>query len=260
MAGCICALKGAGEMYLFERGGDFAAAFTFGNGSDIQIAGETSEESLPDYTTVNNPPCATDETIDGITLTATMYEFCAKNKNVVWRGTSSRASAATVADDEYPAWPGKFIELSPLPDPNEALVVEPQGGGAAYTAGADYIRTKTGIYIPSTGSSITAPVSETTNNIQVDYEGLATDTIEALTTSGKEYTIIIDVMNTAVSGGSPERTVIHRAKPGIFTAFPIMGATFQSFPFSASVLPDNNITGDGLSKYFKQTIGVAPGA
>lgn len=248
MASCDCALLGIHGIYMEDRAtGATKGYFEVGNNSDGSISGEENEITLTDFTSKIGGNCAQSTELSSITFEATLYDFCPKNLQVVGRGGTTTVAAGAVADAALVAWPGNFVRFDVLPDEEQTLTVTGTGGTPTYVEGTDYIRTFSGLFLPS-GTSIGNPSDNTTPNIEVDYTGLSTDTTQFFTLGAKEYIVVLDGYNKFNS--QPYQVVIHRFKPGLLSAFPTNSQEAASYTMSGEILRDTSIVGAGVSQYF----------
>ena len=123
--------------------------------------------------------------------------------------------------------------------PTAITLVEPAGGGTAFTAGTDYELRNGGIYIPST-STITNPVSGAAN-IDVTYTYDAQDVVQGLVNSAKQYEIVFAGLNEARSG-KPVRVRCHKVSGGVLWANLHLLFWLSLFPFATAWMGENHFT------------------
>jgi len=82
------------------------------------------------------------------------------------------------------------------------------------------------------------------------YTRVGVDVVQALTSSGKEYSMIFEGLNEARSG---KRTKIeaYRVKPGALQQWGVIGEEYAGLEVSAELLSDATKTGALTSKYFR---------
>lgn len=238
---------GKGKWYIREYGAAAPLAF-IGNVSEATFNHEESKQSLPDYTESGGGEYDSIRRIDAVTLQLTKWDILnPENLARLVRGTASAATSLTpIVDEEHIAYQGGLVVLDRIPDPEAAMTVT-GAGSAAYEDGVDFIRTPAGFEVVTTadGGSIT-DASDTF----ASYTPLASDTVEALTVSGKRYELFFEGLNEADSD-RPVLITVHLFKPGAATAMSWISQEFLSGPFTGDVLKDTSITGDSLSKYYK---------
>lgn len=87
----------------------------------------------------------------------------------------------------------------------------------------------------------------------VAYTRVASDLVQALTGSGKEYVLVFDGLNEARSG-KRTRVTAHRVKIGAAQNLGFIGEEYAALEVTGKLLKDAAITGAGLSQYFKVDI------
>ena len=85
---------------------------------------------------------------------------------------------------------------------------------------------------------------------QIDYTKAATEVVQALVTSGKEYELVFDGLNEAHSG---KRTLVvaHRVKIGALQNLALIGEDYAAVEASGKLLKDTTKNGTSVSQYFK---------
>jgi hypothetical protein len=90
---------------------------------------------------------------------------------------------------------------------------------------------------------------------EISYTKAATDVMNALTSSGKEYEMVFDGLNEARSG-KRTRVTAYRVKPGALQNLGLIGEDYAALEVSGEVLQDTTKVGAGISKYFKAEMEV----
>lgn len=116
-------------------------------------------------------------------------------------------------------------------------------GKTTLVAGTDYEIRGGGVYVFSS-ATIAGEVWT------VGYTKAATDVVQAITGSGKEYEMLFDGLNEARSG-KRTRISAYRVKPGALQNFGLIGEDYAALEVSGEILQDSTKTGAGISKYFK---------
>lgn len=238
---------GKGKWYIREYGAAAPLAFV-GNVSEATFNHEESKQSVPDYTESGGGEYDSIRRIDAVTLQLTQWDILnPDNLARLIRGTASAATSLTaIVDESHTAYQGGLVVLDRIPDPDVTMTVTGVGS-PAYTEGDDFIRTGAGIEIVTTADGGAIADAST---IEVSYTPLASDTVEALTVSGKRYELFFEGLNEADSD-KPVLISVHLFKPGAATAMSWISNEFLSAPFTGDVLKDTTIVGDSLSKYYK---------
>lgn len=125
----------------------------------------------------------------------------------------------------------------------DGTVVWTCAGKTTLVAGTDYEVRGGGVYV--LGSPTIAGEVWT-----VGYTKAATDVVQAITGSGKEYEMLFDGLNEARSG-KRTRITAYRVKPGALQNFGLIGEDYAALEVSGEILQDSSKTGAGISKYFK---------
>lgn len=237
---------GKGKIYIKEFGADAALLF-IGNVSELTFNHEESKQSVPDFTESGGGEWDSIRRIDAVTLQLTKWDILLPaNLARLVRGTASAADSVTpIVDEAHTAFEGGLIQLARIPNPDAALTVT-YLGSPALVEGADYVRTPSGIEVVVGGNLADE------DPVEISYTPLASDTVEALTESGKQYQLVFEGLNEADSD-RPVVINVHKFKPGAATAMSWISQEFLSAPFTGDVLKDTTIVGSNLSKYYKVT-------
>ncbi|MBF0421896.1 MAG: hypothetical protein HQL73_02770 [Magnetococcales bacterium] len=117
-------------------------------------------------------------------------------------------------------------------------------GMLALTSGTDFQVNSAGLFFPAGGR-----VPSTDVPITVTYTRAQSYIIEGATMAGNEYKLVWAGQNAA-DAGSPIRMTCHRVKFSPGKKISMIASDFIRLDFSGSLLMDDSITGEGLSKYF----------
>ena len=88
------------------------------------------------------------------------------------------------------------------------------------------------------------------DTVLISYTSIAHESIEGLTTEGKEYELFFEGMNEAKDGRSVN-VWAHRVKFGATDVLDLIKNDFSSMTIKGTLLRDNTKTGTGMSKFFK---------
>lgn len=126
----------------------------------------------------------------------------------------------------------------------DGTVVLTCAGKTAPAAGTDYEVRGAGLYV------LEGVVMDGGVPWAVSYTKAATDVVQAITGSGKEFELVFDGLNEARSG-KRARVTAFRVKPGALQQLGLIGEEYAGVEVTGEVLSDTSKTGAGISKYFK---------
>ncbi|WP_202969985.1 hypothetical protein, partial [Endozoicomonas atrinae] len=129
--------------------------------------------------------------ISSISASLTAHDFTANNLSMALRGSTTAGSTTAVTDEPHTSF-GVADELIPfdkLPDLSQSVTVK-DSLDAALVEGTDYELTKSGIKVIDGGGIDNLGVS-------VSYTPLATNMVQALIESGKEFVLFMEGLNDA---------------------------------------------------------------
>lgn len=150
-----------------------------------------------------------------------------------YKATAAGTSAGTIPT--YPTTIGDTV--------TDGTVTWTCAGKTTLVANTDYEIRGAGVYAFE-GVTIAA------ESWTVGYTKAATDVVQALVDSGKEYEMLFDGLNEARSG-KKARVTAYRVKPGALQQLGLIGEEYAGAEVSAEVLQDTTKVGTGVSKYFK---------
>lgn len=122
-------------------------------------------------------------------------------------------------------------------------------GATAPAAGTDYEVRGAGVYVLP-GRVIAGGVPWI-----MAYTKAATDVVQALVTSGKEYELVFDGLNEARSGKRTKVTA-HRVKIGALANHSLIGEDYAAAEATGKLLKDTTKNGTTVSQYFVEEIEV----
>lgn len=217
---------------LIRPWGTTEAFAEIGNCSAFNVAPQTNELSLPDY---KNPGGGIQNKVDRVSdwqLSYTFHDYNAANFARATRGKASTVVAGSISAEPHFSKKGSYI---PLKYPALAVsAVEPAGGGAAYTAGTDYIVDRGMLYIPA-DSTITDATSAA--NIEVDYTHGAIGHVEAAVTAAQFYEMQFWGSNEA-RGGKRVRLTAHKVSGGVLASMALLGDEYGAGEVTGSITAD----------------------
>lgn len=235
---------GKGRVHIGPYGGAGALAF-IGNVSELVFAHEESKISVEDFTEAGGGEYDAIRRVTAVTLTKTMWDILdPTNLARAVRGLASLQSSLTpIAGETHIAYRGGLIPLDRIPDHGEEITVS-DIGTTSYNEGTDWVRRPSGIEVLSDGAI------DDESELLFDYTPLASDTIEALVTTGQKYRLFFEGLNEADSG-RPVLIDVHKYSPGVAQSLGWIGSEFLSMQTAGDVLKDTSIVGDSLSKFYR---------
>lgn len=240
---------GAGKAYLREYGAE-APLIEVGNASAVNFAVAEQAITLQDFTQPGGGTYNEVKRIESVEVNISMHDLSPENLARAFLGSTSNQVAGTVTSEDVVAYVGGFTPLARIP--TAITAVTGPSATPAYVEGTDYEFREGGIYIPA-GSTIPDPVAGAVN-LEVTYTAPEQDTVQALTSSAKDYEMIFVGLNEARSG-KPVRVKAMRVKFGPAQALALVSADEHAvLEVTGKLQQDSSITGDGLSKYFTATV------
>lgn len=237
---------GVGKVYFREKGAA-KPLIEMGNVTKLNLGVEEDVIEQKDYTSGGGGTLNEVRRVKGVNASMTLTELRPENVALLLFGTASAANAGSVTAEAVVAYVGGLSRLAHV-NPT-SVVVKNEAGSTTYDLGDDYEVRTAGIFIPA-GSAIQGG-----DTIKVDYSYGAEDVIQALTQSAKDYEMAFDGVNEAQSG-KPFVVDLHRVKFGAAKSLDLIGDNFGSFEITGKVLKDANISGAGVSQFFKATSAV----
>jgi hypothetical protein len=234
---------GSGRVYLRDRSAA-TGLVEVGNCSALSFAVTEETKELRDYTQPGGGTYNEVKRITAVECQITMHDMSALNLSRALYGSTSSVTTATVTDEAHnDVNPGEFVATTFMP----ASITAVKEGSTTLVANTDYEVRAGGIYIIP-GGAIGAG-----DDITITYSKAATDVVQALTGSGKEYELVFDGLNEARSG-KKTRVTAHRVKIGALASLGLIGEEYAAIEATGKLLKDTAITGAGVSQYFKVEI------
>lgn len=182
--------------------------------------------------------------VSGITASVVAHDFTASNISLALRGTVNQGSTMAITDEPLVSH-GVANELIPfkrLPDLNQSIVVK-DSLDTILVAGDDYELSQSGIRVVDGGGI-------DSQGIKVSYTPLATNMVQALVESGREFVLFMEGLNDAQEG-LPFNIRVHRVKFSPVQNLGFISDDFANIPLQLDVLSDPTITGQGLSPFMQ---------
>lgn len=236
---------GSGRVYLRDRSAA-TGLIEVGNCSALAFAVTEETKELRDYTQPGGGTYNEVKRITAVECQITMHDMSAANLARALYGSTSSVTTATVTDEAHnDVNPGEFVATTFMP----ASITNVKKGATTFVANTDYEVRAGGIYIIPGGAIVAG------DDITITYSKAATDVVQALTGSGKEYELVFDGLNEARSG-KKTRVTAHRVKIGALANLGLIGEEYAAIEATGKLLKDTSITGAGISQYFKLEVEV----
>ncbi|PJK03874.1 hypothetical protein CO615_00040 [Lysobacteraceae bacterium NML75-0749] len=229
----------SGIIYLREIGGD-APLIDVGNCSGLTLTPQEDSKSLADYRNPGGGTYNEVQRLTGVEMSYTFHDFSPANLARALRGGAATVAGGTVSAEKHTVKRGGFVMLAKLP---KSITSVSLTSGGAKQEGTDYEVRPGGLYIPAT-SSITDGAE-----ISVNYTAAASEKVQALVNSAKEYEMVFVGVNEA-RGGKQTRIHAFRVSHGLLREFAAIGDEYGAGEVSGKLLADPSKTGVGQSKYF----------
>jgi hypothetical protein len=234
---------GSGNILIRE----FGAAAPFmevGNCSALTLSPQEDVKQLQDFTKPGGGLRNQVRRVSGVDIAYTFHDFSAENFARGLRAAVSSIAGGTATEEAVVAYKGGYSPLDKIA--TAITLVEPAGGGTAFTAGTDYELRDGQIYIPST-STITDPVAGAAN-IDVTYTYAAQKKVEALVNPNKQYELLFMGLNEAQSG-KRTRITCHKVSGGVLQQMAALGEDYGAGEINGALLTDTTKSGTGISQY-----------
>jgi hypothetical protein len=238
---------GSGHIMIREYGAA-APLLPIGNCSALEFSPQVNTLQLQDFTNPGGGIRNRIDRVNDVQFSLTFHDFNGDNFARFLRGTATSIVSGTATAEDVVGYKGGWVALAKIA--SAITSVNPVGGGAAYTAGTDYVLDNGGLFIPDT-SSIPNPSSGAAN-FEVTYTYDAQTITEALVNSAKQYTIVFVGLNEARSGKAV-RVTAHKVSGGVLSKLGLIGEDYGAGEVTGSLLSDTS-QGAGLSKFFKTEV------
>jgi len=229
--------------------GSAAALAEIGNVLELTI--EHSEQVLkqPDMTQLGGGTYAEIRRVQEVNLNMKIGDINVVNLARATLGTVQAIEAGTVQDEEHAAQPGGLIRLAHAAP--TAVTVKAGASAATATAleaGISYQVRPEGIWLPDGAEGVTAG-----DTLWVSYSHGEQAVIEAITTKAQELELSFGGLNEA-DGGKACVVDVFRVSQSVAKQLALINDKLGELDVSGSVLQDPNKTGDGVSRYYRQTL------
>jgi hypothetical protein len=234
---------GVGKVYILKEGAS-AGLVEVGNVDTLTLGVNEESKELRDFQSPGGGLLNEIKRIESVDATLNLRELKPENLAIALFGNASEVTGDSVAGEAHTAYQGSLVALAHPPSGN--VVVTGSGGTPTYVEGTDYEVRPGGIFIVEGGG-----ISDDTA-IEVDYDYLTEEVIQALTESGDAYRVYFEGLNEAQSD-KPVIVDLYRVRFGPAQQFDLIGDDFAGFQIAGKVLKDTGKSGAGVSQYFKVT-------
>ena len=182
--------------------------------------------------------------ISGITGSIKAHDFTPENIALALRASLNSVGATPVLGEVLSAH-GQAEELLPfmhIPDLTQPITLK-DSADQTLVRGVDYNLTKTGVRVVSGGS-----ISQ--ESLTVDYTPAIANTVQALVSSGKEFSLYMEGLNDAQEG-RPFTIRVHRVKFSPVQNLGFISEDFAEIALAMDILADPLVTGSGLSPFMQ---------
>lgn len=235
---------GNGKIWLRKRG-TTEPRREIGNCSALTLGVTTEEASLPNYRG-GGGEANKRERITAVSMTVTAHDFNAENIAAGLRGDVSAGAAGTETDEVHTGVASGLIRTNKLIDTSATVTVTGPSGTPEHTQGTDFNVSAAGIEVIDGGQITDA------EDVEITYESLATDIVDALMNAGDEFEMVFDGLNEA-QGGAPVVVDAWRAKAGAAEELALIGDEYGALTLPYALLLDTNKQASGESGYFRVT-------
>ncbi|WP_157314563.1 hypothetical protein [Chitinibacter sp. GC72] len=230
---------GKGKLYLGRFGSNNLQRI--GNTSKLSLSIDEETKELADYENPGGGIADALSRIKDAKITLTLHNLNAANLALALYGDSDAIAAGTVTAEVHTAHLGALIRLAKLGA--SAVVVTNEAGTTTYAADTDYQVSGAGLVILESG---TIPDGSA---IKVNYAYGAQHIIEAISSTGLEFTLAFDGMNEADSG-KPCVVDLWRVRFTPVKSLDLIDDDFAKLELEGKLLKDETRP-TGTSQYFR---------
>jgi len=228
--------------------GSAAPLAEIGNVLELSLAHTEQVLKQTDMTQLGGGTYAEIRRVQDVTLDMKMSDLNVINLARATLGTVQAIEAGTVEDEGYAAQPGGLIRLAHVAPTAVTIKRGPNAAEAEALDAAAYQVRPEGIWLPVDAAGVTAG-----DLLWVSYSYGAQAVIEAITTKAQELELSFGGLNEA-DGGKACVVDVFRVSQGVAKQLALINDKFGELDVSGSVLQDPNKTGDGVSRYYRQTL------
>ncbi len=233
---------GAGSIYI-KPADNSAPLLPVGNVSQFQFSFEEDKKELKNYLGGGGNR-NTLSRISSISASLTAHDFTAENLAMALRGSAKAGSTVAITDEAHVSHGvgNELIPFNKMPDMSKTVTVK-DSMDTTLVEGDDYTLTKAGIVVLSGGG-----IDD--QGVKVSYTPLASNMVQALIESGKEFVLFMEGLNDA-QDGKAFNIRVHRVKFSPVQNLDFISDDFASIPLELDVLADTSITSSGLSTFMQ---------
>ena len=201
-------------------------------------------ETLKDYDSLAGGNIQQVATIDKVDMSLTFTDLSPANLALaIFGAIGTPVTASTASDEKHVAHKGCLLPLTYV---NPSTVTLTNDSTVTYALGTDYTVTGAGLFIPATSSIV-----EGSTVTVASYNYSDSQSIEAMTTTGSEYRVYFDGVNTA-NYNKPRIVDLFKVRFGPIKDMSYKGETFAKIQIAGEVLKDSTITTPGKSQFFRE--------
>ena len=233
---------GAGSIHL-QPYDQSAPLLPIGNVSEFTFSFEEDRKELKNYLGGGGNRNVLSR-VSSVTASIVANDFTASNISLALRGSVTAATTTPITDELLPSHgvEDELIPFNHLPDLKQAVTVK-DSTDTALVAGVDYELAKSGIKV-LVNSSID------NKGVKVSYTPIASNMVQALVESGREFVLFMEGLNDAQEG-LPFNIRVHRVKFSPAQNLGFISDDFASLSLQIDVLSDSSISGNGLSPFMQ---------
>ena len=219
------------------------APVALGNVSKLALNVAEDKQELQDYENAGGGVIDSISRIKSVTADITGNSFSPENLAIALRGVATATSSVTaITGEAVEGVAAGLVMLARLPDPTKTFSV--LKGSTPFTAGTDYVLTKSGFEVLAGGTIVAG------DDLLVNYTPLADNLIQALVNGATNYRLIFEGLNEARSG-SPVVVELFKLQLSPTKSIDLISDKFADLQLSGTALKDDTKVGSGISQYLK---------
>lgn len=233
-------MSNVGQVYALPYGvaGPLAP---IGNVLELTLTHDEEVKKQGDFTRLGGGTHAQIRRVNGATIAFTMADINMVNFTRAVLGTASEVDAGAVVGETHKAYKGGLIRLEHLHPSSVAF----KKAATVIPAAGNYEVRPEGIFVLPDTTAITDA-----DDVTIDYNHVATATLEALTQKAPELQICFGGLNEADSG-KPVVVDLWRVGQGVAKTLALMNNNFMGLPVEGELLIDPTKVGTGISRYYR---------
>lgn len=240
----LCCGLYRGDIYLKDLSDPAGALLPVGN-AELSLTQELTEITKPNFQTLGGNACSV-SFVNKVGVALTLHCTSLGNLAKAFLGTASVKAGGAITGEAFTI--NAAEELYPfenVPKKGEAIVVKSADDVTTYIEGTDYKVTNGGIQILET-TTMTFPAS-----LKVSYTYSENLNLELLTTTQKEFYMVLDGFNAGEAGERPVVGKFWKVKLAPAENFDIIaGEEFATLELTGEILKDSSkVAGSQFGKF-----------